>query len=80
MGVVAGLTEAIKRALGPSFSTERFGPALSIGVGVVTAVGGAQLGWYDAPAGIAVLTGITAGLGGAGLYQNIKSPSRPPSA
>lgn len=76
MGVVTGLTEAVKRALGPNFSTERWGPLLSIVMGIATGVAGAQLGWYDAPIGTAALQGITAGLGGAGIYAGARSPSR----
>lgn len=71
MAVVAGGVEAIKRAIGPSFSSERFGPLLSLVVGVASATGGTYLGWYEMPIGIAVLQGVIAGLSASGLYRTV---------
>lgn len=71
MGIVAGLTEAVKRCFGTAFSSERFGPLLALTIGVGTAVGGAQLGWYEPDPGRAVLQGIIAGLSASGLYRTV---------
>ena len=71
MGLVAGTVEAIKRAMGPAFSTERFGPLLALAVGVGLAQGGAYAGWYDTTPGMAVLQGLIAGLSASGLYRTV---------
>ncbi len=71
MGLVAGAVEAIKRALGPSFSSERFGPLLALVVGVGLAEGGAYAGWYETSPGLAVLQGLIAGLSASGLYRTV---------
>lgn len=74
MGLVAGLVEAIKRVFGTAFSSERFGPILSLIVGVGTAQVGAYLNWYDATVGEAAYIGLIAGLTASGLYRTVKSP------
>jgi len=69
-GLVVGLVEALKRALGPALDVERFGPLLALAVGLVTAQAGVALEWYDATHGEAVLIGIIAGVSAAGLYRS----------
>ena len=71
MGLVAGSVEAIKRAFGPRFSTERFGPILALVVGVGLAEAGAYAGWYTTTPGMAVLQGLIAGLSASGLYRTV---------
>lgn len=71
-GLVAGLVEALKRALGSGFNADRFGALLAIVVGVLTANAGAAMDWYDATLGQATLVGLTAGLAAGGIYAGSK--------
>lgn len=71
IALVAGLTEAVKRALGPSFSSERFGPMLALVIGVATYEAGAYSGVYDMELAPAVISGLISGLSAAGLYRTV---------
>jgi hypothetical protein len=71
MGLVAGIVETLKRAIGPSFSSERFGPLLALSVGVGVAIGGRYAGWYDTAIGNAIFQGIIAGLSASGLQRTV---------
>ncbi len=74
-GLVAGLVEAIKRALGPRYDSERFGSLFTLAVGVAMALAGVELGWYrpQVTSGEAVLAGLVAGLTASGLYRGVTS-------
>lgn len=77
-GLVAALLEALKRALGTHFDWTRFGALLALGVGVVTALAGVQLGWYPVTVslGQAVFSGLMAGITASGLNRGIsQSPA-----
>ena len=71
MGLVAGIVETAKRAIGPRFRSERFGPLLALTVGVGVAIGGMYAGWYDNQLGDAIFQGIIAGLSASGLQRTV---------
>ena len=72
-GLVSALLEATKKSLGTHFDWNRFGAWLALAVGVITTVGGTQLGWYpvDIPLGQAVFSGLMAGITASGLNRAI---------
>lgn len=82
-GLITGLVEAIKRALGDHFNSDRWGPLLSLAVGEATAIGGVYAGWYSdvQQLGPAILVGLVAGLTSSGLYraqQQVRTATPPP--
>lgn len=71
IALVAGLTEAVKRAMGTRFSSERFGPILALLIGVGTFTGGTYAGVYEGNLAPSVVAGLISGLSASGLYKTV---------